>query len=79
MIVMASVVIRGLDDSVKEQLAAQARAHGRSMEAELRDILVRAVQRPNIGLAMYQASRELGGIDLEIPARTDIARAVDLE
>ena len=36
---MASVVVRGLDESVKKQLAAQAKEHGRSMEAEIRAIL----------------------------------------
>lgn len=35
---MASVVVRGLDDAVKQQRTALARAHGRSMEAEARDI-----------------------------------------
>jgi plasmid stability protein len=78
MIPMASVVIRGLDDSVKERLAAQAKEHGRSMEAEARDILTKATHRPHIGLALLQAAQEVGGIDeLVIPERTDVARAVD--
>jgi plasmid stability protein len=35
---MSTIVVRGLDESVKQQLAAQAKEHGRSMEAEARDI-----------------------------------------
>lgn len=76
---MASIVIRGLDQSVKDQLAAQAKEHGRSMEAEARDILTKATQRPNVGLALFRAAQEVGGIeDLPVPGRTDIARASDL-
>lgn len=47
---MASIIVRGLDDGVKQQLAAQAKENGRSMEAEARDILTKAVRRPNIGV-----------------------------
>jgi len=75
---MASVVVRGLDESVKKQLAAQAKEHGRSMEGEIRAILTQAVRRPHIGLALMQAAREAGGIDdLPVPERTDVARAAD--
>jgi plasmid stability protein len=75
---MASIVVRGLDESVKERLAAQAREHGRSMEAEVREILTREVERPNIGVALIQMAQELGGFDdLDIPERVDQARAVD--
>ena len=76
---MTSIVVRGLDESVKKRLAAQAKEHGRSMEAEARAILTNATQRPHIGLALVHAAREVGGIeDLPLPERTDIARAVDL-
>ena len=77
---MASVVVRGLDESVKKQLAAQAKEHGRSMEAEIREILTTAAHRPHIGLALMQAAQEAGGVDnLPVPERSDVARAVDFE
>lgn len=77
---MASIVVRGLDESVKKQLTTQAKEHGRSMEAEVRDILTRAANRPHIGLALMRAAQEAGGIDdLPVPARTDVAQAVDFE
>jgi len=75
---MSTIVVRGLDESVKQQLAAQAKEHGRSMEAEARDILTQAARRPHIGMALLRAAREAGGADdLVVPERTDDARAVD--
>lgn len=75
---MTSIIVRGLDESVKKQLAAQAKEHGRSMEAEVRDILTKAARRPHIGRALMQAALDVGGIDdLALPDRTDVARAVD--
>lgn len=76
---MTSIIVRRLEESVKRQLAAQAKQHGRSMEAEVRDILTKAAQRPHIGLALMQAARDVGGVDDLIPERTDVARAVDFE
>lgn len=75
---MSSIIVRGLDESVKARLAAQAKEHGRSMEAEAREILTRASLRPHIGVALLQVARDAGGVDeLAIPERTDAARAVD--
>jgi antitoxin FitA len=77
---MTSIVVRGLDEAVKKQLAIQAKEHGRSMEAEVRDILTRAARRPHIGLALMRAAQEAGGVDdLPIPERSDTARAIDFE
>lgn len=75
---MASIVVRGLDDAVKLRLAAQAKEHGRSMEAEVRDILTRAASRPHVGLALLEAARAVGGVeDFAIPDRSDVAGGVD--
>lgn len=75
---MASIVVRGLDESVKARLAAQAKQHGRSLETEVRAILTDAVTRPNIGLALLQAAQPVGGVDdLPVPERTDTARTAD--
>lgn len=40
---MASLVVRNLDDAVKERLRLRAASHGQSMEAEAREILTAAV------------------------------------
>lgn len=75
---MSSIVVRGLDESVKARLAAQAKQHGRSMEAEVREILTKAATRPNIGVALLQAAQSAGGVDdLPVPERADAARAAD--
>jgi len=41
---MASVTIRNLDEAIVKELKQQAKAHNRSLEAELREILANAVQ-----------------------------------
>lgn len=41
---MANVTIRNLDDAVADELKQQAKAHNRSLEAELREILSNAAQ-----------------------------------
>jgi len=80
-VVVAAVSIRNLDDTVRERLRVRAAAHGRSMEAEMRAILVAAVQEPgddeSVLGALAARFAELGGIDLELPARSAPARAVD--
>ena len=48
------------------------------MEAEVRFILTEAARRPNIGVALLAAAQGVGGVEgLPIPARDDVARAVD--
>ena len=42
---MANVLVRDLDDDVLKQLKAAAKAHGRSLQAEIHDILRRAGTR----------------------------------
>ncbi len=41
---MAQLVVRQLDDDVKEKLQRRARRHGRSTEEEVREILRNAVR-----------------------------------
>lgn len=78
---MAAVSIRNLDDGVKERLRLRAASHGRSMESEIRAILEEAVadpeERPGMLVTLMERFGDLGGIDLEVPARTTPARAAD--
>ena len=77
---MSSIIVRDLDDGVKQQLAARAKEHGRSMEAEVRDILTKAARRPHIGMALLSVARDVGGVDeLPVPTRDDVARVADFE
>ncbi|MGI9494381.1 MAG: FitA-like ribbon-helix-helix domain-containing protein [Geminicoccaceae bacterium] len=67
---MAQLVVRNLDDEVKERLQQRASRSGRSMEEEVRDILRNAVadsDLPEDGLGSRIASRFAGlGFDQEI-------------
>jgi plasmid stability protein len=42
---MANVLVRNLDDQVLEQLKTAAKAHGRSLQAEIHDVLRNASAR----------------------------------
>ena len=79
---MAAVSIRDLDDDVKDRLRVRAARNGRSMEAEIRAILTAAVSEPDRsrGLFMELMDRfgEIGGVELDLPARVNVARAPDL-
>lgn len=73
---MASIIVRDLDDAVKEQIATQAKEHG-GMEAEAPAIPTRAARRPHIGNALLTAAQDVGGVDdPPMPVREDLARTV---
>ena len=78
----AALSIRDLEDEVRERLRVRAAQHGRSMEAEIRAILTDAVGLPNesTGLAQALLARfgDLGGVDLDLPPRTEGPRAANL-
>jgi antitoxin FitA len=60
---MAQLVVRGLEDDVKTQLQRRAARNGRSLEAEVRDILRDAVKGDDggvTGLGTRIASRFAG-------------------
>jgi len=79
---VSAVSIRNLDDRVKERLQVRAAQHGRSMEAEMRAILTDAVSEPGEDAGLFQALLDrfgqLGGVELDIPARAAKPRAADL-
>jgi antitoxin FitA len=83
---MAQILIRELDDETKQRLQSRARSHGRSMEAEVRDILRDAVKVPagntkglgsdikrlfdGIGLENDEQIKEWKGFELKNPFET---------
>jgi plasmid stability protein len=74
---MASITIRELDNDVKERLRRRAATNGHSMEAEARDILSDAVRPRRLLHELYERTRPYA-TDLEIPERTEAARAAEL-
>ncbi|GAA4406240.1 Arc family DNA-binding protein [Fodinibacter luteus] len=77
---MSTLTIRQLDERTHARLRGRAAEHGRSVEAEVRAILDAAVNRPerNFLLSLHASMVEAGGVDLEVAARTDQPRPVDL-
>lgn len=80
---MATLTIRDFDDELKAALRVRAAEQGRSMEAEVREILRAALTRPSspgLGMATRIRQRFSGGEDAEIepPARSEPPRAAEL-
>ena len=70
---MASITIRNLAPAVKERLRLRAAQQGHSMEAEAREILQSALDRPPRPETLTGIMRELfgpeHGVELELPPR----------
>lgn len=70
---MATITVRGLDDEVRAALKRRAHRHGRSMEAEARQILTDQVSVdlvfPNALIEFHVAMRE-EPVELELPERS---------
>ncbi|MCL1801472.1 MAG: toxin-antitoxin system antitoxin subunit [Promicromonosporaceae bacterium] len=72
---MAQLLVRSIDDDVKQRLRERAASNARSLEAEARAILTNAVEpsRESFGDAWANLAetyrKEHGGVDLVIPDR----------
>lgn len=71
---MATLLIRNLDEDVKRRLRLRAAAHGRSMEAEARDILDASLRDKeptprDLGRSVHERFAAAGSCDLKLPAR----------
>lgn len=63
---MATITIRNLPDEVHRALRVRAATHGRSTEAEIRDILETTVRPPDrlrLGTALADLGRRVGLTD----------------
>lgn len=79
---MTAITIRKLPEGVKQKLRLRAAAHGRSMEAEARDILLAALDTPSRADVSWieqliAVGDSLGGVELPLAVR-DEQRPVDL-
>jgi antitoxin FitA len=71
---VATLTIRNVDPEVRQRLRVRAAQNGRSMEAELRQIVKDAVgtdqsEEPNLAEAIRAIFAPLGGVELELPPR----------
>lgn len=81
---MAAIVVRNIPDATHRALKARAKSHGRSAEAEVREILEAALSaeagEDSPMMKAFRAFREeTGGLDLDIPPRGDMPRRFDFE
>lgn len=79
---MPTLTVRNLDENLKSRLRVRAAEHGRSMEAEAREILREALtprQARDLGAQIHERLAGLGLDELEIPPRTERARAADFD
>lgn len=76
---MADLSIRNLDEDVKRRLRVRAAEHGRSMEAEVREILNAALPPSdppaNPFYFLMQRFAAIGGVELDLPARIEPPRS----
>jgi len=68
---MAQLLVRQLDEDVKSALQRRAKAHGRSTEEEVREILRQAVRSDKgapvrLGTAIAELFRD-AGVDADLP------------
>jgi antitoxin FitA len=72
-IIMATVTVRNLPEEVHRALRIQAARHGRSTEAEIREILAQSTRREGrllIGTELRQYAVQIGGAELAIQRDT---------
>lgn len=79
---MAALSVRNLDDQVRQRLRLRAARNGRSMESEVRAILIEAVSDTSAedGLFVMLLDRfsEIGGVELPLLPRATPVRRADL-
>jgi antitoxin FitA len=67
---MAQLVVRNIENAVKEKLRRRAKRHGRSMEEEVREILRDATKdegrpRKGLGTEIVELFQSIGGLKPE--------------
>ena len=76
---MADLLVRGVDEDVVRALKARAGAHGRSAEAEHREILAAALRRPRKrSFAEVLASMPYAGTDADFARVQSAAEPPDV-
>ncbi|HAO32236.1 MAG TPA: Arc family DNA-binding protein [Candidatus Competibacter sp.] len=79
---MAILTVRNVPDEIHRALRVRAAQHGRSTEAEVREILENAVKpegRIKLGSFLAQIGQELGGFDLSIHRDKTTAEPLSFE
>jgi plasmid stability protein len=69
-LVMPNLLIRNLDESTMAALKQRARENNRSQQEEAKGIIDSALNHETWSECMERLNREDGGIDFELPPRT---------
>ena len=65
---MATLTIRNVDDDIVEALKARAKSHNRSLESEIRQILVDQVRRPSWrGAELLERAKRIAAMTPNVP------------
>ncbi|MHC4393873.1 MAG: FitA-like ribbon-helix-helix domain-containing protein [Planctomycetota bacterium] len=75
---MGQLIVRNLDEDIVRRLKIQAAKHGRSAEAEHREILKRALRSEAGGLKALLLAMPDVGQDVDFVHRREVTRAVEL-
>jgi plasmid stability protein len=81
---MTTLTIRNIDAAIKERLRVRAARNGRSMEAELRQILSETLaaesgSEVNLAAAIRRRFAPLGGVDLDPHPRMPVGEPPKFE
>ena len=80
---MSTLTIRNIEQVIKDKLRMAAAAHGRSMEEEVRTILRNVLAQPTapsgLGSRIHARFAAIGGVELDLPTRSQAVRAGNLE
>jgi plasmid stability protein len=80
---VATLTVRGLDDELHARLRVRAAQNGRSMEAEVREILREQLSTPagpgGLGSRIHARAAAIGGFELELPERNQAPRVVEFD
>ena len=74
---MPAVTVRNLPEETHRALKLRAAQHGRSTEAEIREILEEAIRpkdRVKVGSELAAFGRRFGGLDLDVRRRSNTRR-----
>ena len=78
---MSTLTVRNIEPAIKDKLRMMAASHGRSMEEEVRMILRSALAQSGapggLGTRVHARFAAIGGVDLNVPARTEPARSAN--
>lgn len=79
---MSAITVRNLSEETHRALKARAACHGRSTEAEVREILdatVRPARRVKLGSLLAEIGQEAGGVDLQIERDKTVTEPIGFE